>query len=199
MNKFVLAAMMLLSASSSFAADIKLPEPSTSGGMPLMEAIATRRSGRAFDTKMLSDKHLSDLLWATWGISSEDGKRVVPTARNRQDIDLYVLLPSGSYRYDAKANLLKQLGDKDLRYILAKDQKFALDAPVHLLFVTKDKKYGEMHAGSMYQNASLYCASENLKCVVRGLYDRAEIKQALNLDADTEVVMTEAVAYPKAQ
>ena len=140
MKKFVLGAMMMLSASSVYAADIKLPEPSTSGGIPLMDAIATRRSGRTFDTKMLSDKHLSDLLWATWGISSEDGKRVVPTARNRQDIDLYVLLPSGSYIYDAKANVLKQLGSEDLRSLLAKDQKFALDAPVHLLFVTKDKK-----------------------------------------------------------
>ena len=109
------------------------------------------------------------------------------------------MIPSGSYIYDAKNNALKQLGSDDFRYILAKDQKFALDAPVHLLFVTKDKKYGEMHAGSMYQNASLYCASENLKCVVRGLYDRDEIKQALNLDGDTEVVMTEAVGYPKAQ
>ncbi len=199
MKKFVLGAMMMLSASSVYAADIKLPEPSTSGGIPLMDAIATRRSGRTFDTKMLSDKHLSDLLWATWGISSEDGKRVVPTARNRQDIDLYVLLPSGSYIYDAKANVLKQLGSEDLRSLLAKDQKFALDAPVHLLFVTKDKKYGEMHAGSMYQNASLYCASENLKCVVRGLYDRAELKQALKLEGDLEVVMTEAIGYPKVQ
>ena len=69
-----------------------------------MEAIAARRSGRTFDTKMLSDQVLADLLWATWGISSEDGKRVVPTARNRQDIDLYVLLPTGSYRYNAAKN-----------------------------------------------------------------------------------------------
>ena len=118
--------MMMLSASTVYAADIKLPEPSTSGGIPLMDAIAARRSGRTFDTKMLSDKHLSDLLWATWGISSEDGKRVVPTARNRQDIDLYVLIPSGSYIYDAKNNALKQLGSDDFRYILAKDQNLHL-------------------------------------------------------------------------
>ena len=107
--------------------------------------------------------------------------------------------PAGSYRYDAAKNTLVQLGSEDLRPILAKEQKFAGDAPVHLLFVTKDKKYGEMHAGSMYQNASLYCASAGLKCVVRGLYDRAEIKQALGLDGDYEVVMTEAAGYPKAQ
>ncbi len=197
MRKILLGAMMLLSAGVANAADIKLNNHTETGGMPLMEAIAARRSGRNFDTKMLSDQHLADLLWVTWGISSEDGKRVVPTARNRQDMDLYVLLPSGTYRYEAADKLLKQMSDKDLRYILAKEQKFAADAPVHLLFVTKDKKYGEMHAGSMYQNTSLYCASEGLKCVVRGLYDKAEIKQALGLDGELEVVMTEAVGYPK--
>ncbi len=197
MKKFILGAMMMLSAGTAQAADIKLNSHTESGGMPLMEAIAARRSGRTFDTRMLSDQHLADLLWTTWGISTEDGKRVVPTARNRQDMELYVLLPSGAYIYNAKSNLLKQVSNKDLRYILAKEQKFAGDAPVHLLFVTKDKKYGEMHAGSMYQNAGLYCASEGLKCVVRGLYDRAEIKLALGLEGDLEVVMTEAVGYPK--
>ena len=199
MKKLILGAMMVMSAATANAADIMLNTPETSGGMPLMEAIKVRRSGRMFDTKMLSDQHLSNLLWTTWGISSEDGKRVVPTARNLQDMELYVLLPTGVYVYDAKNNVLTQQSDKDLREVVGKEQKFALEAPVHLLFVTKDKKYGEMHAGSMYQNTRLYCASEGLKCVVRGLYDRAELKAALGLDGDKEVVMTEAVGYAKQQ
>lgn len=199
MKKLILGTMMMFSATVASAADIKLNEPTTSGGMPLMEAIKSRRSGRLFDTKMLSDQQLADLLWATWGISSEDGKRVVPTARNLQDMELYVLLPSGVYVYDAKNNILTQKSDKDLREIVGREQKFALDAPVHLLFVTKDKKYGEMHAGSMYQNTGLYCASEGLKCVVRGLYDRGEIKQALGLEGDLEVVMTVAVGLSQAE
>ena len=125
MKKLILGAMMMFSAGTANAADITLPQHSTEGGMPLMEAMAARRSGREFDTKMLSDQHLADLLWATWGISSPDGRRVVPTARNTQDIDLYVLLPFGSYRYDAANNVLKQLGDKDLRSHLA-SQPFAM-------------------------------------------------------------------------
>lgn len=197
MKKFILGAMMVMNVAAANAADIKLSEPTMSGGMPLMEAIKLRRSGRMFDTKMLSDQHLSDLLWATWGISSEDGKRVVPTARNLQDIELYVLLPTGVYVYDASKNVLVQKSDKDLREVVGKTQNFAMDAPVHLLYVTKDKKYGEMHAGSMYQNAGLYCASEGLKNVVRGLYSREEIKEALGLESDLEVVMTQAVGYPK--
>lgn len=191
-----LGAMMFF-ATETNALDIKLDTPQKSGGMPLMEAINARRSGRQFSTRMLSRTDLSNLLWATYGISTDDGKRVVPTARNLQDIELYVATPDGAYIYDAKENLLKQVGSADLRPIVAKEQKFAMDAPVHLLFVSKDKKYGEMHAGSMYQNAGLYLASAGLKGVVRGLYDRAEIKKALGLDGDLEVVMTMAVGYPK--
>lgn len=196
MKKFILGAMMILSVNVA-QADIKLNAHTENGGMPLMEAIANRRSGRAFDTRMLSDQHLADLLWSTWGVSSEDGKRVVPTALNRQEMDLYVLLPSGAYVYDAKGNLLKQISDKDLRYVITKAQKFASEAPVHLLFVSKDNKYGEMHAGAMFQNASLYCASEGLNCVVRGSYDRDEIKQVLGLDDEAEVIITEAIGYAK--
>lgn len=54
--------MMMLAAGTANAADIKLPEHTANGGMPLMEAIAARRSGRTFDTKMLSDQVLADLL-----------------------------------------------------------------------------------------------------------------------------------------
>lgn len=197
MKKLFLGAMMMLTATTASAADIKLVNPQMSGGMPLMDALAQRRSGREISTKMLSDQHLSDLLWATWGISSTDGKRTVPTARNLQDIELYVLLDSGVYVYDASENTLKQQNNKDLREVVAKTQNFAMKAPVQLLFVTGDKKYGEMHAGSMYQNTGLYCASANLQCVVRGLYDHEEIKNALGLTGEKEVVMTMAVGYPE--
>ena len=56
MKKVILGAMMMLAAGTANAADIKLPEHTANGGMPLMEAIAARRSGRTFDTKMLSDQ-----------------------------------------------------------------------------------------------------------------------------------------------
>lgn len=197
MKTLLTGVMMMLTAAAANAADISLKPHSKSGGMPLMEAISVRRSGRTFSTKALSEQHLADLLWATWGISSADGKRVVPTARNRQDIALYVTMQNGTYVYDAASNLLREASKKDLRALLSQEQNFALNAPIHLLFVTKDKKYGEMHAGSMYQNTGLYCASEGLKCVVRGLYDRAEIKEALGLKGEEEVVMTMAVGYPK--
>ena len=197
MKKFLLGFLLMQIATSSLAADIQLVTPQTGGGIPLMEAIKNRRAERLIDAQMISEQDLSNLLWATWGISSDDGKRVVPTARNLQDIELYVLLSNGVYIYDAALNQLKQISNQDLRHVVGKEQEYATIAPVHLLFVTKDKKFGEMHAGSMYQNASLYCASSDLACVVRGAYDRNEIKKALNLENDKEVVITFVAGYKK--
>lgn len=197
MKKILLSFLAILIATSAYAADIQLQTPQISGGMPLMDAIKNRRAERLIDAKMISEQDLSNLLWVTWGISADDGKRVVPTARNLQDIELYVLLANGVYIYDAKQNLLKQVDNKDLRGVVGKEQDYATIAPVHLLFVTKDKKFGSMHAGSMYQNASLYCAANNMACVVRGAYDRLEIKKALNLEEDKEVVITFVAGYKK--
>lgn len=191
--------MMVLGATVAQAEDIALVAPQTSGGEPLMEAIKARRSMRVFDEKMLEPQVLSDLLWATWGISSDRGMRVVPTARNQQDIDLYVLQASGVYLYDAKANMLKQVTDKDLRELMVKGQDFVRKAPVHLLFVTKDRRYGDFHAGSMYQNAGLYCASVGLNCVVRAMYEKEKLDKALQFEDGVEVVMSMAVGYPKAE
>lgn len=199
MKKFLMGALMMCYVVTANAADIKLVAPDMSGGMPLLDAIKARRTGRSFDEKMLSEKHLSTLLWSVWGYSSDDERRVVPTARNMQDMDVYVATKDGWYAYNAKDNLLTQKGTKDLRTIIAHGQTFAETAPVHLLFITNNKKYGDVHAGSMYENAGLYCASEKLQCVVRAWYDRAELKEALGLEGDLEVVMTMAIGYPAAQ
>lgn len=196
---FIAGIVMMLGATAVQAEDIALVAPQMSGGAPLMEAIKARRSMRVFDEKMLEPQVLSDLLWATWGISSDRGMRVVPTARNQQDIDLYVLQKSGVYLYDAKANVLKQVTDKDLRELMVKGQDFVRKAPIHLLFVTKNKRYGEFHAGSMYQNAGLYCASVGLNCVVRAMYEKEELGKALQLSDGAEVVMSMAIGYPKAK
>lgn len=195
---FLLAGVMMTATISAQAADIALPEPVKTGGAPLMDAIGARRSERSFDANRLPDNQtLSDLLWATWGISSADGRRTIPTARNLQNIELYVTLPDGVYIYQAAENKLQKLFDTDVRPMLAAGQKFALDAPVHFLFVAKKDEMGwaAMHAGSMYQNAGLYCAANGLSHVVRGMMDREALQKALKLTDDKEVLVEFAIGY----
>ena len=173
--------------------DIVLNTPEQTGGLPLLDAIMQRRTNRQISKEMISDEELSTLLWTAWGYNSKDFKRVVPTARNTQAMDLYVATKDGFYLYDAKENKLIKKGNKDLREIISGGQEFAKGAPLHLLFVTADRKYGDFHAGSMYQNASLYCASQKLACVVRALFDRDILSKEIGLEGDSKVIMTLAV------
>src|SRR5665647_2709987 len=72
---------------------IKLLAPDTLGGKPLMQAIAHRKSDREFDTRNISLKHLSEILWVTNGINRSNGKRTVPSAMGFYPLQTYAVLP----------------------------------------------------------------------------------------------------------
>jgi len=108
--KRLLAFLLALSTVGGlFAADIDLPAPQKTGGMPLMEALARRATGRAFDARELSTQQLANLLWAGFGVNRPDGRRTAPSASNMQEIEIYVLLPTGAYVYDAAKHHLRQV------------------------------------------------------------------------------------------
>src|ERR1035438_2265218 len=91
---------------------IQLPKPQVTGGMPLMQALAERKTTRAFQDKPLPLQTLSNLLWAAFGVNrSRDVKpglgRTAPSAMNSQDIELDVVLADGVYIYEAEANRLR--------------------------------------------------------------------------------------------
>lgn len=192
MNKTVVALTMLASG-AAHAGNIALPVPETTGGKPLMQAMAERRTEREFADKPVSAKDLSNILWAAYGFN-RPGKRTIPTARNEQGMDVYVLTKDGAFLYNAKDNVLEQVGTRDLREFLGA-QDFARKAPLTLLFVEKPNKYAGTHAGSAYQNVGLYCASAGLNNVVRGIYDADALAKALNL-GDKAVTITQTVGYP---
>ena len=173
----------------------RLPEPQTNGGKPLMEALKDRKTSRSFSDRPLEPQMLSDMLWAAFGINRPaEGKRTAPTAMNRQDIDVYVLDAAGVWRYEAKENALIPVLEKDLRSVMD-SQPFAAKAPVTLLYVAENNVTSGMHAGSLYQNAGLFCASAGLNNVVRRM-DKDQLTQALPLPAGKEVIVSQSVEYP---
>ena len=192
MNKTVFALTMLASGIAN-AENITLPAPETTGGKPLMQALTERKTVREFADKPVSAKDLSNILWAAYGFN-RPARRTIPTARNEQGMDVYVLTAEGAFLYNAKDNVLEQVVKKDLRDLLV-PQDFARKAPLTLLFVEKQHKYAGMHAGSAYQNVGLYCASAGLNNVVRGMYDADGLAKALNL-GDREVIVTQTIGYP---
>ena len=188
---------------------IQLLTPQPSSGSPLMQLLWKRKSSREFSPKPLPVEVLSNLLWAGFGINRPDGRRTGPSAMNRQDVDIYVILSDGTYLYDAKANQLKLIVAEDLRG-LAGTQPYVKEAPVNLIYVSDYAKMGEKvpnelkillsgaHAGFISQNVYLYCASEGLATVVRAFIDIPALSKAIKLRPEQKIILGQSVGYPKA-
>lgn len=188
---------------------IRLPAPVAAGGMPLMQALATRQSQREFDATALPDQTLSDLLWAAAGVNRvELGGRTAPSAMNAQEVDLYAALATGLYRYEPKTHVLHLVAAVDVRRVTGY-QDFVDTAPLDLVYVadhgrmkmipaTHRESYASIAAGAMAQNVYLYCASTGLATVMRAWFDRTALGQSMGLDADQQILLTQTVGMPKA-
>ena len=187
---------------------IQLPAPQKDIGKPLMQVLNSRQSTRVFTTKQLPIQEISNLLWAAFGINrTDEGKRTAPSARNWQDIDIYVFLPEGVYIYRAKDNKLEQISNVDLRS-LAGVQDFVKTAPLNLVYVSDQSKmgtasdldkmmYSGADAGFIAQNVYLYCASQDLGVVVRAMVDKKTLAEKLNLKQGQVIVLAQTIGYKK--
>jgi SagB-type dehydrogenase family enzyme len=198
---------LLAAADPSPRSAIELPAPQKSGGMPLMEVLAKRATARAFDTKDVPLSSLSNVLWAAFGVNRADGKRTAPSAMNRQETDIYVLLKQGAYRYDAAKHRLDQILAEDIR-ALGGSQDFVRDAPVTLVFVADLTKMTDgdiaakenmaaMDTGFISQNVYLYCTSEGLATGVRAWVDRQALGKKMGLESSQRITAAQSLGYPK--
>jgi len=187
---------------------IHLPPADTSGGMPLMQALMERKSMRDFDPSPLSEQTLSDLLWAAAGINRPVlGGRTAPSAMNSQEVDVYAAFANGLFRYSAPAHLLRVVSAVDVRRMTGY-QDFVDTAPLDLVYVSDHSRmklvpaasrasYAFVTAGAMAQNVSLYCASVGLGTVLRAWMDRTALAQAMGLNNDQEILLTQTIGRPR--
>jgi SagB-type dehydrogenase family enzyme len=187
---------------------IKLSPPNLNSGKSLMQSLQARKSSRDFSTKKLPVEVLSNLLWAACGINRpESGKRTAPSAVNWQEVDIYVAMADGLYLYDAKEHILKMVVKQDIRELTGK-QSFVKEAPLNLIYIAdysrmggasaeEKNSYAAADAAFIAQNVYLYCASEGLATVVRGLIDRDVLAKAMGLRDHQKIVLSQTVGYPK--
>jgi SagB-type dehydrogenase family enzyme len=191
MKKFGLFFFILTLTITLKAQDIQLLPPQTTGGMPLMEVLSKRETNRNFSQKEIDNQKLSNLLWAAFGINRSNGKRTAPSARNAQEIDIYVFKSTGVYLYVPAENQLHQVYNQDIRDKLPKQEGFK-DAPILILLVANYDKmekfedsakefYGAIDAGYISQNIYLFCTSENLTTCAIGMIQRDQIIELLKL------------------
>ena len=185
-----------------------LPAANTTGGLPLMQALAQRQSQREFDPAPLPLQMLSDLLWAAAGINRPElAGRTAPSAMNAQEVDVYVALPEGLYRYAAPTQTLHLVSATDVRRVTGY-QDFVDTAPLDLVLVADHARmklvpaaqretFAFAAAGAMAQNVYLYCASSGLAAVIRAWLDRDALAQAMGLTNDQQVLLSQTVGRPK--
>ena len=196
---------IMLCTGSGFGQEkvIKLLEPERNKGKSIMQSLSERKSIRSFDTKSLSKQDLSNLLWAAFGVNRPDGKRTAPTARDMQEISLYVITKEGAYKYEAKSHQLHLIQTGDFRSALAMNQDYVYQAPVSLVIVAdtnkfegESKKYGWVDGGIVSQNINLFCAGMGLVTVPRGFMDKEQLREILMLKDGEEPILNNPVGYP---
>jgi nitroreductase len=191
--------------------DIVLPAPDRTGGKPLMQALNERQSTRTFTEGVISEQQLSELLWAAWGINRPaDKKRTAPSARNMQEVNVYVSMQSGLYLYSAETHTLKQIHNRDIRSLCG-TQDFVATAPLNLIYVADMGKLGKnegdeitesdllwpyANTGFIAQNVYLYCASSNLGCVVRGMVPKAKLAPEMGLRTNQIIILGHTIGVP---
>lgn len=171
--------------------DLTLEPAELSGGMPLMELLKERRSERQFSGQEVEPMSLSRILWAANGVNRpEENKRTAPSARNAQEIEIYIFNNTGVYKYMPNDMQVKKVRGGDVRKQVMKEHY--MEAPVLLVLVANYDKmkgfetadrdfYSAMDCGYVSQNIYLACASEQYVTVAVGQIDRAAVAKLLNI------------------
>jgi SagB-type dehydrogenase family enzyme len=194
------------------APKIDLGPPSTEGGTPLWTAIVKRRSFRNFKDQPLSKKDISQLLWATQGITRRAMDfefRACPSAGALYPVETYLVLNNvtdinpGIYHYAIQSHNLEQLQKGDFRLKIAQaalDQDMAFAAGAVFvwtaLFARAKWKYEQrayryvyLDAGHIAQNCALAAVALDLgTCQIAALYDE-EVNVLLGIDGQEESVL----------
>ena len=184
------------------AVEVALPAPAKTGGMPLMQTLAERKTIRDYKPAELDAATISEILYAANGVNRPDGKRTIPTAMNKQDLEVYIALPSAAYHYDAKANKLVKIADGDFRTELIANKNMAQNSACILVYASdsskfpNDIKYPAIHVGEASQDVYLYAASKGLGTVSLGMYDEKGVRKVFKLEDKMTVILAQAVGVP---
>jgi SagB-type dehydrogenase family enzyme len=189
--------------------NIILNPPDLTRGLSTMTALSLRASATEFDTTSLSLQDMSDLLWAANGINRpESGKRTAPSARNYQDIDVYVVMKSGVYLYNHNKHCLDFITGGDHRALVAGSQENFAVAPLFCVLVSDFSRFtreedslklvwAAFDAGIVSQNISIFCASVGLDTRVRAWMDKEKLWEVIRLKDSQHLMLNNPVGYKK--
>lgn len=192
--------------------EIVLPEPKTKGAMSLEESISRRRSIRSFASKELSLEQISQILWATQGITEpRRGFRAAPSAGALYPLEIYLIKGDGIFHYDVENHSLEKTGDNDVRGDVVRaawGQSFIQQAPVSIVicavrsritnsYGNRGNRYVDIEVGHAAENLHLQAVALGLGSVPIGAFTDSEVKKILGLPRNTEPIYIIPVGYSR--
>lgn len=187
-----------------------LPKPLTKGRISVEEAIFRRRSVRSYSFSSVSLEEVSQILWASQGITDNfNGFRTAPSAGATYPLEIYLValnirgLPSGLYKYISKDHKLFSVFEKDSKslsreiyYSCLEQDSFLYCAGIVVItsvFERTMRRYGSigerfvyMEVGHVSQNIYLQCVALGIGTVAVGAFDRVRLRSVLRLPKEEE-------------
>jgi len=167
------------------APQVPLPEPATVGGASLWDVIRSRRSLRRYRDSPLSLLELSQLLWASQGITDRRPNvelRAVPSAGALYPVETYL----GDYRAETAAAALDQAIARTAGAVFIWTGVFPRSK---WKYKQRAYRYVYLDAGHIAQNLALAAVGLGLgTCQIAALYDD-EANALLGVDGEDESVV----------
>jgi SagB-type dehydrogenase family enzyme len=180
-------------------AGVPLSPPRLTGPVSVEVALAGRSSVRSFSNEAVGVDELSQLLWASQGVTHGQGRRTAPSAGALYPLALYVIagnvtaLPAGIYRYEPVDHRLTVVTSGDRRGDLADAAlgQSAVRSAAVVIAVIADYhrttvKYGErgiryvhLEAGHAAQNIALQATALGLGTVMIGAFSDDAVSAVL--------------------
>jgi len=189
------------------------------------EALAYRRSIRSYKDEPITLEQLSQLLWATYGITDPRRSfKTTPSAGATYPLEIYVVvkpegvaieesryLEPGSYKYipDQHAIALVKRGDLSENLMKAAlGQEWVRVAPVNIVIAAvferttgyygdRGVRYVYMEVGHAGQNVYLEATALGLGCVVVGAFYDEEVEKVVGLSPGEEPMYIIPVGIPQ--
>lgn len=177
---------------------IELPAPQTGGTSSVEAALSNRRSVREYTDDTLTLAEISQLLWATQGVTHGQG-RTAPSAGALFPLEIYLVavrvdgLEPGLYKYRIDDHELLELTRENVHSDLVRaalSQECVRDAAAVVAigavvertatrYGGRAERYVDMEVGAAAQNLSLQAAALGLGAVFVGAFDDARVKELL--------------------
>jgi SagB-type dehydrogenase family enzyme len=191
---------------------IELPSPSYRGTRTLEEALAKRRSNRAFLDRPIEFAAVGQILWAGQGRRAGSGGRTAPSPGGRYPLDLYVVTADGMGLYIPDGHVIEGLYDNDLReglYAAALFQESIRLAPL-VIVITVDferaenqdgagpaERFALLEAGHVAQNILLQAYAMGLAGEGIASFKDEGVIEALHLPAARPPLYIIAIGYSR--